>query len=355
MTSAAIPTLFLGTNAPGTFVSHFEQLLNPQSLRKLYILKGGPGCGKSTLMRHVGESFAQAGHPIVHIPCSSDPHSLDVIVVPDLGIAVVDGTAPHVLEPLNPGLDQTIWNLGQFIDEEGMRSVEDQVRESQHRLSQWFQRSWRYLLACQCLLRERDSLLTPYMQSARLQRLASRLIKKEFPQRRGITGRLSRGFLTAITPEGVVTTQQWLREYRCYWLKDSHGLVHQLLKPLQDAALERGWNVLACYDPLEPQKLRQLIVPQCRLAFLCDEPPCAPQRVLNLDRYVDPHGLALTRGRRRFLRKTFDALLEGALDSLREAKAEHDVLEVLYTTHVDFDALNVWQNALLQKLLRDSR
>lgn len=93
------PTFFLGTNAPGAFLSHFQALLEPRTARKLYILKGGPGCGKSTLMRRFGQSFAKAGHPVVQIPCSSDPNSLDAVLIPDLGIAIADGTAPHAMAP----------------------------------------------------------------------------------------------------------------------------------------------------------------------------------------------------------------------------------------------------------------
>ncbi len=91
---------FLGANAPGGFYSLYDQLIVPESARAVYILKGGPGCGKSTLMRTVGAMVGIAGHQAEYILCSGDPDSLDAVVFPQLRVALVDGTAPHAAAPL---------------------------------------------------------------------------------------------------------------------------------------------------------------------------------------------------------------------------------------------------------------
>ena len=52
---------FLGANSPQGFYSLYDQLLPPETANAIYILKGGPGCGKSTLMRQVAAQAAQAG------------------------------------------------------------------------------------------------------------------------------------------------------------------------------------------------------------------------------------------------------------------------------------------------------
>ena len=41
---------FLGANSPQGFYSLYDQLIDRHIARAVYILKGGPGCGKSTLM-----------------------------------------------------------------------------------------------------------------------------------------------------------------------------------------------------------------------------------------------------------------------------------------------------------------
>lgn len=90
---------FLGANSPGGFYSLYDQLIDPAQAEEIYILKGGPGCGKSSLMHRVAEAVEAHGLSVEYIDCSGDPDSLDAIVIPQLKTALVDGTAPHVVEP----------------------------------------------------------------------------------------------------------------------------------------------------------------------------------------------------------------------------------------------------------------
>ena len=90
---------FLGGNTPSGFYSLYHQLSDPARMRALYIIKSGPGSGKSTLMRRV-ERHAQAmGLDTEEVLCSGDPDSLDAVLLPQLGAAVVDGTAPQGAVP----------------------------------------------------------------------------------------------------------------------------------------------------------------------------------------------------------------------------------------------------------------
>lgn len=87
---------YLGANSPTGFYSLYDELMDPAEAAGIYILKGGPGCGKSTLMRRVAQQAEDAGLKVEYIPCSGDPDSLDAVILPEKKIALVDGTAPHV-------------------------------------------------------------------------------------------------------------------------------------------------------------------------------------------------------------------------------------------------------------------
>ena len=89
---------FLGANSEEGFSSLYEQLLGGR-FDDLLILKGGAGSGKSTFMRRVGAAVERTGERVVYINCSGDPDSLDGAIFLDRRAAIVDGTAPHVLEP----------------------------------------------------------------------------------------------------------------------------------------------------------------------------------------------------------------------------------------------------------------
>ena len=86
---------FLGSNSYKGFWSLYDEFVNLPEIRRLYIIKGGPGCGKSTFMKTIADAVKEAGYDVERILCSADPDSLDGIYIPALHIAYVDGTAPH--------------------------------------------------------------------------------------------------------------------------------------------------------------------------------------------------------------------------------------------------------------------
>lgn len=86
---------FLGANSPEGFYSFYDQLIDLSMAKEVYIIKGGPGSGKSSFMRRAAAFLTDAGFTTEYICCSADPDSLDGIVFPEIGLAFVDGTQPH--------------------------------------------------------------------------------------------------------------------------------------------------------------------------------------------------------------------------------------------------------------------
>lgn len=78
-----------------------------------YILKGGPGTGKSTIMKKIGKHFENKGYFVEYFYCSSDADSLDGVRIKN--ISIVDGTAPHTTEATIPNVKEKIINVGAYI------------------------------------------------------------------------------------------------------------------------------------------------------------------------------------------------------------------------------------------------
>lgn len=108
---------FLGANSEEGFFSLYDQLLGGR-LDDLMILKGGPGCGKSTFMRRVGAAMERAGERVVYSTAQGDPNSLDGAIFLDRNAAIVDGTSPHVLEPTYAVASERYVDLTRFYDVE---------------------------------------------------------------------------------------------------------------------------------------------------------------------------------------------------------------------------------------------
>lgn len=97
-----IRNIFPGGNTPQGFYSYYNDILPQRKAEKIFCIKGGPGTGKSTLMKEVGNHFAEQGEDVDFLWCSSDPDSLDGIVLKKRRIALLDGRRPCG-GPQNPG------------------------------------------------------------------------------------------------------------------------------------------------------------------------------------------------------------------------------------------------------------
>ena len=107
-------TYFAAQNSGEGFLNYFPQIFF--GYERIYILKGGPGTGKSYFLSAIADMAAARGMACICYLCSSDPDSLDGVCLPELGIAVLDGTSPHNVEPALVGAREEIVNLGQFWD-----------------------------------------------------------------------------------------------------------------------------------------------------------------------------------------------------------------------------------------------
>ena len=348
---------FLGANSPAGFSSLYDELSDPNRMKALYILKGGPGCGKSTLMKRVARHAEAAGLDIQRILCSGDPESLDAVFFPQTGIAVADGTAPHVMEACCPGAVETYIDLSRFYDRSALQSVKQELLACSTEYKEHYRNAYRTLGAAGELRRSLSEAAESAELRQKLQKRAKGIIGRELKESSGGSGQAERRFLGAVTHRGAV--QLWdtvsAQASRVYELEDTHGLAHHLLSPILQAALAAGCRAVACFDPMDPDRLAHLILPEHSLAFVTSPAempwPHHPYRRLRLDAMAEETLRRAGKPRLRFTRKITDALLEDSIASLSAAKAAHDRLEALYNPHVDFDGVLSLADQLATRIL----
>lgn len=336
---------FLGANSPTGFYSLYDELSDPLKMNALYILKGGAGCGKSTLMKRIARHAEAAGLDTQRILCSGDPDSLDAVILPEKGVAVVDGTAPHVVEANCPGAVETYVDLSQFYDHTALQAVKPDLIAATAQYKGHYKQAYRCLGAAGELLRNlMDSADSPELRQ-RLQKRAKGIIGRELKKTAPGPGRTEQRFLSAVTHKGLLCLWDTVSAQadRVYELSDSHGLAHHLLSPILEAARCAGYHIIACPAPMSPDRLAHLILPELGLAFVtstAEAPwPHRPYRRLRLDAMAEEELHRTSKPRLRFTRKVADALTEDGIASLAQAKAAHDQLEALYNPHVDFEGV----------------
>ncbi len=349
---------FLGANSPRGFYSLYDQLISLEDANAVYILKGGAGCGKSTLMKLVARAAEGAGIPVEYILCSGDPDSLDAVVLPTLKTALVDGTAPHVVEPKYPGVVEHYVNLGDCYDRSALAPFRQEIMDCMTGYKACYHRAYRCLeAAAQVTADMRATLLTPALEE-KMQKRAAGILSREVRRKKGtLPGHVTQRFLSGITHMGPMTlfASAQTQCHKIYELSDSYGLAHPMLTHLLAGITAAGYNVVACPCPMAPDRLEHLIIPQLGLAFLTSSPtmpfPGHPHRRIRVDAMAGTELLRRSRPRLRFSKKVSAALIEEAVSSLSQAKQMHDELEALYNPHVDFGRVDTMARDIVERTL----
>lgn len=350
-------TFFLGANTPSGFYSLYDQLLDPDEARRLYLLKGGAGCGKSSLMKRAAAALEEAGEPVEYIRCSGDPDSLDAVIFPHLHAAIVDATAPHVMEPKLPGVVESYVNLGRFYDHASLVPLRQEISAATQGYQSHYKRAYRCLTAAAQLSEDnRALLLTPALEE-KLAKRARGILSREVKKTGREPGQAVQRFLGAVSCQGLSCRFETVEALcrKVYELSDSYGLGAGMLTALAAGAMAAGYDVVLCPSPLFPDRAEHLLIPQLSLAFVTSAPgleyPGRPYRRVRVDAMADPELLKRFKARLKFSRKIQAALLAEGVDALAQAKAVHDQLEALYNPHVDFEGVYAQADQVTAELL----
>lgn len=335
---------FLGANTPLGFYTLYNEELS--GLARLYILKGGPGCGKSTFMKRVAERVTAAGHECEPISCSSDPESLDAVIFPALGAGVVDGTSPHVTEPRYALAREQYVDLGEYVRKDALARSARQIEALTDGYRSHYARAYALLRSAGELHRLRQSEAVPAARGLlrRADGIVSRELGKPLPGSR--QGAVKRRFLESLSGSGRVLRYERALSLcgRIYELDSAVSLAGPLLKRIGELAVRMGHDIILCPSPMDPDgPPDHVLIPGRGLGFLTVSPgkklPSPAARRLLVDRALRSSELSEARRRIKEVGRAENAVLSLAAEALGAASALHAELEQLYVPHVDFSSV----------------
>ncbi len=343
---------FLGSNTNEGFYSLFDELYDPEEDWKVYVIKGGPGCGKSTLMGRVAGEIEGLGFNVERVMCASDPKSHDAIICRERKFAMVDGTAPHIIEPQYYGAVEEIVNMGEALDTKVLRAAAGDIRSLCTANSQCYKKAANYMKAAASLMRNSKRLQDEYIDYEKLYNYVIRFAKKNLSGAEG-DGRVAYRFLTAVTNEGEVTfSDSFVSDYdRVISIDDPIGSVSgQLLDCLLSVAMDCGMNAVAGVSPYDTEELLQLFFPDKKIGIVRGN-TFPVTSTIHASRFIVGDGLKAHKNRITFNKRAAKELNAAAVASLVDAKAIHDEIEGIYTSAIDYTVVNSKSDAILDKIL----
>ena len=330
---------FSGSNSGEGFHNYFEGVIPVwDHLTRYFMIKGGPGVGKSTLMKRVAAKAEEAGEEVELFYCSGDPDSLDAVRLVKRGIVFADATSPHAMDPQYPGAVEEIVNLGEQIDRNRITAYRDEIETLTKNNKESYRRGYAFLRAAKALEEERYREISACVDMEKIKKqamdMAERIGKKEGRQTRHL-------FLDALSCKGRVSfAKEYCDDNRVYRvLGEEKDVVTDLLAK----EVESDRKELFC-SPLCPERVNHMLLRE-REVFLTTTPG------------TDGVLLSAT----EFLKKDCHSLVsqyavearrleEAAMNCFKECKKIHDDLEDFYKECVDFATITGRTEQLLDLL-----
>lgn len=344
---------FLGANSSEGFVSLYPQFT--EHCRTL-VIKGGPGSGKSSILKKIATEAVKEGHFIEYCYCSSDADSLDGIRIPEKGFCAVDGTAPHLTEPKYPGAQDEILYTGQFWDGSKLRKSLDEIQDLDRKIKTCFARAYRFLSAAGRAADDVRATALSVLNQKKMQGFAEDLLRRNIEKKQG-TGHVFPRFLSGITPQGIITNRDtvYTLASKIYILEDSYGIGDSFFDTIISNALQMGHTAYVFYNPLCPSKVEHVLLPDGNVGFVTSnkihEFEAQHAYKIHIKRFLNNEYKIKERCRNGG--RLMESCLKEALCELKTEKAYHDDLEEFYIEAMDFKKLNLFAQETVKNIFSD--
>ena len=323
-------------------------------IKKVFILKGAPGTGKSTFIRLVGEALSEQGYDIEYWVSSLDPVTPDGVYSPQLDTAVINGSLRIPVDPQYPQVREIMINLGEYgegIAAENYRAVTellDCIKASEEKVVRLIQATTE---AKQEIRRFNSSYLDMEAIQALSDDISGRIMDYQPVERHY--------FARTITPDGMADyiddlSRDCQQRYIFKGCPGSGGSI--VITQLINQARQKGYGLEYYHCGLEYDHLVMVILHSLQVALIetdqVDIESRQGDKVVNMQKYLDidsgdPIRLPSSEaGRRR------ETLLFQAQQELVKVQKQTRLVKKYYCEGMDFQRLDQKRAEVINDILR---
>lgn len=340
-------SFFIGANTPAGFTYADCDLLNETALSALYIIKGGPGTGKSTLMKKCRTHFEKSGYTVHSYYCSSDPDSLDAVIIKkgNTRIAIADGTAPHAIDARLPGAVSRIIDLGALWNEDALGKQTENIAAECALKTLAFDTAKRYLASAKEIKDILNNSAAKGFNEKKAKKFIYRLLSAIPRQKEEAT---KQNVITeAISMNGAIRLSTFDKAEAFMGIVDFAGLSPLFLELLEKALDKSGRSLIVSRSPLG--EIAEIYLPEQNIAFVPARSGMEYDKYIRLSRFADKEYFSSCASKRKFNQRCFMEMLDGALSALADAKKHHFALEEIYAKAMDFSQMD----GIYEKIIND--
>ncbi len=329
---------FLGNNTAYGFIGNYETELKNKN--RVILLKGGPGTGKSSILKKLAAEAKSRGLDFELWYCSGDPDSLDGVYIKELDTAIVDATAPHASGADLPMIKDFIYDLASSLSHEKLAECKEEIEKALYSKKQHFIRAYQHLKSAFCHFNNQMELEMQGLKQADIRAYASVIASKLRSENRENSLRRSL-FTYAICPNGEDTYYDHLRGKYVYKVSGSSAAKKIFFDEL--CGLLVGGTVIL--NPLDPKIIDGFVIGNSAVVGDVGHMSDFVRENVNLGVYDGALNMRAIEEEKNYvvLHTAF------AVEQLGKARESHLAAEKYFIAAMDFDN----NNAMYSHILRD--
>lgn len=337
---------FASSNSYYGFKSYFDKIFDSSKFDRIFVLKGGPGTGKSTLMKKVANSMKNSNLNIELFWCSSDPLSLDGLIIENERnrIAILDGTAPHERDAIIPGAIDVIVNLGDSLNINELKERRKEILSLNDLKRGAYRTAYQKLSKSSIIYSNIKAELLNSVDLSLIDAKCNELIKTVIPR----SGLSDVRLFSSFSKNGYSRVSSFIPSLdNCYTISESHGFGTVFLTLFSQKLTSENISFIKIISPKDPESVEGIYFKDSNFAILSTN---EKEVTLNTEDFIKTSEKNALTEKLQTLKNCISIYESEAVDALREASVQHFELENIYTEAVNFEIINNYTENIISEL-----
>lgn len=346
---------FAGGNTARGFFSLYDWAL--ADLDKVFFLLGGPGTGKSTLIKGIGDKWIKKGFDIEYIYSAADPASVEGVMISQLKTGIVSDCMLRYITLRAPGVIEEFVNLGDGLHFEQIATQKDKIVSLNEEMRNSFKSAYRSFGEALKIHDDWEKIYIDNIDFKKANKLAENLAAKFFENKSVDKEPVEkRRFLGAATPQGSVDFVPDITEglEKRYFFKGRPGSGKStMLKKIVAEGKKRGFDAEIYHCGFDPYSIDMVLFRELGMCIFDSTAPHEYFPSREGDEIVELYGTIIDdRTDERYAKEIgevsqkYRMKIKEATAHLAAAKSLNEQLEKIYTEAMDFTVVE----ALAEKI-----
>lgn len=350
-----IKYVFTSSHTKNGFHTFIPKLI--EGLRRVYILKGPAGSGKSTFIRLLGETMCEQGYEVEFWISAIDPLNPDGVYIHQLDVAVINGSLPTPIDPCYPGGLGEIINLGEYLDKEGIEANREVIQKLVDEVAAKSRKVYSLLKQADEVKQEIKRLTSKHLNMEKVRGLIDNLaadILNDQPREKHY-------FASALTADGMLNYVDEVSSgcRKRYILKGPAGSAKStVIKELASIFSEKGFILEYYHSGFDIESIDMVIIRNLEVVIIdggSNDITIKPwDVVIDMTEFLDEYEMDADNMQKSQSYRSFETILletQSELDSMRSSLKN---LKKIYSAIADFELLDYKREALRMEITNNS-